>query len=174
MTASSSSPKDLKAEIKAAWAEMEAPPPQDMAIMEWEYGEDARDAFVGVRPVDVDIDSPGFLAATPLLELPSHAAAAYLGPYLVSLLQGFQLQQGFGVPVDIKTRAYTIYALSSPRFWTDIASPNLSDACVSVLAKVARFVVENGDVFQLSEEETRGLERLGRSVDRRLNPSGNR
>ena len=76
------SAEDLSAEIKVAWAAVDAPPPKDKAIMDWEYGEDAVKAFVGVRPVDVDIESVGFRSATPLLELPGNAAAAYLGPYL--------------------------------------------------------------------------------------------
>jgi hypothetical protein len=164
----------LKAEAQAAWAVMEAPPPQDMALMDWEYGEDAKNAFVGVRPADVDIDSVGFMSATPLLELPAHAAAAYLGPYLVSLLKGFQIEEVVGFPVDIKTRSHTIFAMASPSFWVDIAAPHLGDACVAVVGRVAHFVIEHGDVFELSEEEARGLERLLRSVDRRLNPSGGR
>jgi hypothetical protein len=142
--------------------------------MDWEYGEDAVRAFVGVRPDDVDISSVGFRSATPLLELPANAAAAYLGPYLVSLLKGFQIQKAAGFPVDVKTRSYTLFALAYPRFWTDIASPHLSDACVSVLGKVTRFIIEHGDAFLLSEEEAQGLERLVRSVDRRLKQSGNR
>ncbi|WMJ02459.1 hypothetical protein RBU55_13115 [Pseudomonas chlororaphis subsp. aurantiaca] len=165
---------DLKAEVKAAWAELEAPPVQDMAIMNWEYGEDAVHTFVGVRPVDVDINSAGFMAATPLLDLPAHAAAAYLGPYLTSLLEGIQIEEAVGFPIDIKTRTHTIFAMASPSFWTDIASPHLSDTCVSVLGKVAHFIIEHGDVFLFSEEEARGLERLLRSVDRRLNPSWTR
>jgi len=165
-------PQDLMAEVKTAWAGLDAPPPADMAIMNWEYGEDAVVAFVGVRPVDVDIDSAGFRVATPLLELPAHAAAAYLGPYLVSILRGFQIQEEVGFPIEIKTLSHTIYALASPGFWTDIASPHLNDACVSALGRVARFVIEHGDAFLVSKEETRGLERLVRSVDRRLKPSG--
>lgn len=171
MTMASSAPQDLRAEVQAAWAGLEAPPPQDMAVMNWEYGEEAKDAFVGVRPVNVDIDSVGFMAATPLLELPAHAAAAYLGPYLISLIKGFQIEEVVGFPVDIKTRAHTIFVLASPSFWTDIAAPHLGDTCVSVLGKVTRFIIEHGDVFQLSEEEALGLERLLRSVDRRLSPS---
>jgi hypothetical protein len=170
----SSDAQDLRAEVKAAWAAMDAPPPEDMRIMDWEYGEEAVRAFVGVRPDDVDISSVGFRTATPLLELPGSAAAAYLGPYLVSLVRGFQIQQVVGSPADVKTRSYTIAALTSPTFWTDIASPHLDDACVAALGKVVRFVIENGEAFLLDEEETRALERLARSVDRRLNPSGGR
>ena len=163
--------RDLKAEVKAAWAGVDAPPIDDMDIMDWEYGEAAVSAFVGVRPVDVDIGSAGFKAATPLLELPANAAAAYLGPYLVSLLQGFQIQEDVGFPVDVRTSSHTIFALSSPGFWTDIAT-HLSNACISVLGKVARFIIEHGDAFLLSEEEAGVLERLVRSVDRRLTSSG--
>jgi hypothetical protein len=42
------------------------------------------------------------------------------------------------------------------------------------LGKVTRFVIEHSEVFQLSSEETQGLERLLRSIDRRLNPSSSR
>lgn len=174
MTASSSNPANLRTEVQAAWAAVEAPPPQDMAFIDWEYGAEAKATFVGVRPCDVDIDSVGFAAATPLLDLPAHAAAAYLGPYLVSLIKGFQLEEAVGFPVDIKTRSHTIHTLASPNFWVDIANPHLNDACVSVLGKVVRFIVENGETFVLDDDEVRGLERLGRSVDRRLNPEGSR
>jgi hypothetical protein len=174
MSSTSTSPADLKAEVRAAWAEMEAPPAKDMAFLDWEYGADATRAFVGVRPVDVDIDDAGFLVATPLLDLPAHAAAAYLGPYLVSLIEGFQMEQALGFPVEVKTRVHTIFTLASPNFWIDIASPHLNDVGVSVLGKVTRFVIDHSEVFQLSSEETRGLERLLRSIDRRLNPSCSR
>ena len=164
-------PGHLKAEVKAAWAEVEAPPPRDMRVMEWEYGEDAVRTFVGVRPDDVDINCVGFMAATPLLELPANAAAAYLGPYLVSLLEGFQIEEADGFTIDVKTRSHTIFALSSPDFWRDIASAHLSDACVVVLGKVTGFILQHEDTFLLSEKEVRGLERLVRSIDRRLKQS---
>jgi hypothetical protein len=172
--AASTVARDLKVEVKAAWAVMDAPPPEDMEIMDWEYGKDAERAFVGVRPADVDIDSPGFLAATPLLELPGNAAAAYLGPYLVSLLKGFQIQEAIGVPVDTKTRAHTLFAMAYPDFWTATVSPHLNGACMSVLGKVTRFTLEHSDAFTLSEEEKRGLERLVRSIERRLKMLGSR
>ena len=171
MTVKLPTPKEMKAEIKAAWAELDAPNPNDMAFMKWEYGEDAVRTFAGVRPVDVDIDSVGFAAATPPLELPANAAAAYLGPYLVSLLEGFQIEEADGFSIDIKTRSHTISTLTSPDCWTDIASPYLSGPCLSVLGNVARFIVEHGDLFQLDENEERGLERLVRSIDRRLKQS---
>ncbi|SHN10896.1 hypothetical protein [Rhizobacter sp. OV335] len=174
MTTTPPTANDLKAEVEAAWAVMEAPPSQDMALMDWEYGEEAKAAFVGVRPADVDIDSVGFKVATPLLDLPAHAAAAYLGPYLVSLLEGFQVEQAVGFPIDIKTRSHTIFTLASSGFWVDIAAPYLGDACVAAVGRVAQFVVDHGDVFEPAEGDARGLERLVRSVDRRLNPSGSR
>lgn len=161
-------PRDLTAEVKAAWAAVDAPPIDDMDIMDWEYGEAAMHAFVGVRPADVDISSVGFKSATPLLELPANASAAYLGPYLVSLLQGFEIQEAVGFPVDVRTTSHTIFALSTPGFWTDVASPHLSTACVSVLGKVARFIIDHAEAFMLSKEEAQGLERLVRSVDRHL------
>lgn len=167
-SSAASTAKALKAEVKAAWAPVEAPPAQDMTFMDWEYGEEAVSTFVGVRPVDVDVDSVGFLVATPLLDLPARAAAAYLGTYLFALLEGFQMEEALGFPVEIKPRVHTIFTMASPGFWPDIVAPHLGDECVAVLGKVARFVVAHGDAFMLSEDETRGLERLTRSVDRRL------
>lgn len=171
MTDTLPTPVQLKAAVRAAWAEIEAPPPQDLKVIDWEYGEDAARTFLGVRPEKVDINSVGFMAATPLLHLPANAAAAYLGPYLLSLIEGFQIEEADGFSIDIKTRSHTIYALSSPNFWVDIASPNLSVACISVLGNVTRFIIEYENTFQLSEEEVRGLERLIGAIDRRLTQS---
>jgi len=99
----------------------------------------------GVRPVDVDIDSVGFAAATPLLELPANPR--------FGILPGGRPGRG-----PDKLRPH-------------IASPYLSGPCLSVLGNVARFIVEHGDLFQLDENEERGLERLVRSIDRRLKQS---
>jgi hypothetical protein len=49
----------------------------------------------GVAPMDVDTHSKGFFAATPLLDLPSRAAA-YLGTYLLALLRSLELQKAIG------------------------------------------------------------------------------
>lgn len=171
-SAAAATARDLKAEVKAAWATVAAPPAQDMAFMDWEYGPEAVQAFVGVRPVDVDLDSVGFLVATPLLDLPARAAAAYLGTYLIALLEGFQMEQALGFPVEIKPRVHTLYTMASPGFWVDIAAPHLDDACVAVLGKVARFVLTQKETFMLTDEEAWGLERVTRSVDRRLNAAG--
>lgn len=78
-------------------------------------GEAAR-AFVGVAPMDVDINCAGFLGATPLLELPHRACAAYLGPYLLALLSSIEDQRVMGTFGDIVTRAHIITGLESPCF----------------------------------------------------------
>ena len=130
----SPSAKELKAETVAAWAKVGPAAPEDVEMMDWEWGEEAVEAFLGVRPVDFDINSPGFMAATPLLDLSGPATAAYLGTFLISLLEGFQIQQVAGFPVDIKSRSHTIFVLSSPDFWTRVA-PFLSEACLSVVGR---------------------------------------
>jgi hypothetical protein len=39
--------------------------------MAWGWGEHAARAFTGVAPMDVDMRSKGFYAATPLFDLPA-------------------------------------------------------------------------------------------------------
>ena len=136
--------------------------------MEWGWGRQAAEAFKGVKPVDVDIDSAGFQAATPLLKLPARAAAAYLGTYLISLLDGIDLQEKAGFATDISTRAHTLHVLLAPNFWTEIAGPHLPHDCLEVVHEVADLLISERVAMALTDAEVAQLERLGRSIHRKL------
>jgi hypothetical protein len=154
--------------VKRVWSGIDAPSAEDMKYMEWGWGKQAADAFRGVKPVDVDIDSSGFQAATPLLELPAHAAAAYLGTYLISLLDGLDVQEKAGFPTDISTRAHTLAVMMAPNFYTDIAGPNLPPDCLEAVGEVADLLIAKRVPLALTDEEVAKLQRLTRSIDRKL------
>jgi hypothetical protein len=109
--------------------------------------------MTGVAPKDVDTSTSSFLACTPLLDLPSSAAAAYLGTYLLSFLEGMEYQEEHGVFFDLLTRAHTLNCLSDPNFWVRVIRPHLSSECQAALASVARFIRERRDSLALSPEQ---------------------
>lgn len=158
---------ELSTKVKRAWSGIDAPAAEDMRHMEWGWGKQAAEAFTGVRPIDVDIDSPGFQAATPLLQLPSRAAAAYLGTYLMSLLDGLDIQEKIGFPTDIATRAHTVAVMTAPNFWTDIAGPHLPHDCLKVVSEVADFLISRRVPLALADAEVAKLQRLTRSINRK-------
>lgn len=145
-------PAELAEAVRRAWDDVPAPPAEDLELMEWGWGEAAAREFVGVRPVDVDIESRGFYAATPLLDLPPRAAAAYLGTYLLSLLKGLRLQQVSGVFDDVLTRSHTLTCLTLPSFWERVV-PQLSPDCRRVLVDVARYLTTVSDELALTGEQ---------------------
>src|SRR5262245_60106281 len=106
--------RTLREAVRDAWASIPAPPADDLKYMAWGWGEEAWQAFVNIAPMDVDIDSVGFNAADPLLNLPPRAAAAYLGTYLLALLRSLEGQMVIGIFHDITTRAHTCTCL----IWT--------------------------------------------------------
>jgi len=139
--------------VRAAWASIPAPPAEDMQYMEWGWGQEAARAFVGVAPVDVDIGSRGFHAATPLLDLPPRAAAAYLGTFLMSLLEGIEFQQAMGLFDDIVSRAHTLTCLTLPDFWERVIRPWLPPQCRAVLAQVVSYLVAEQELLALTQEQ---------------------
>lgn len=159
---------ELLTKVKHAWAGIDAPIAEDLKDMEWGWGREAAEAFRGVKPVDVDIDSIGFQAADPLLQLPARAAAAYLGTYLISLLYGLDIQQKVGFPTDISTRVHTLSVLIAPNFWTEIAGPHLSPDCLEVVSEVVGLLISERDVMTLEDADVAQLERLRRSIHRKL------
>src|SRR5688572_8505297 len=108
---------DMEAAVRAAWSRIPAPPVDDVKWLGWSCGEESWRAFAGIAPMDVDISSPGFYACTPLLDLPPHAAAAYFGTYVLSLLRSLRLQEGTGLFGDLLTRAHVIHCLTNAEFW---------------------------------------------------------
>ncbi|GEM_PF-2374019 len=161
-------PLQLAEKIKDVWSRIEAPPVEDMRSMRWESGAEAAKAFTGVKPIDVDIESVGFEVATPLMNLPARAAAAYLGPYMLSLLDGLVIQENAGFPVDIMTRPHTLATMSAPNFWTDTVGPNLPPECQEVVGEVAAMIVAHRVALALTDKNVAKFERLIRAVRRAL------
>lgn len=154
--------------VRQAWADVPAPATQDLQRMAWGWGEDAARTFTGIAPVDVDIHSHGFAAATPLRDLPPRAAAAYLGTYLIALLDGLALQRQLGLFADIVTRAHTLACLTSADFWTEVVRPHLAPAQLAVLAEVVRFLATQQQALALDDEQIRTM------LDMALQDAGDR
>jgi hypothetical protein len=144
---------ELYETVREAWAPIAAPPEEDMKFMEWGWGENAARAFTGVAPVDVEIRSPGFHAATPLLDLPPRAAAAYLGTYLLSLLNGLEFQESVDLFDDVVTRAHTLTCLTLPRFWDNVIRKYLPPECQEAVVQVAHFLVSKRDALALDQKQ---------------------
>lgn len=161
-------PRELLNDVKRAWSAIEAPATEDMRHMEWGWGKPTVEAFTGVKPVDVDIDSTGFQAAKPLLKLPARAAAAYLGTYLISLLDGLDLQEKVGFPTDIATRAHTITVMTAPNFWAEIAGPHLPPDCLKVVGEVVDLMISMRVQLVLTDDQVAQLQRVKRSINRSL------
>ncbi len=125
--------------------------------MEWGWGEEAARALVGVAPIEVKIQSPGFRAATPLFDLPPRAAAAYLGTYLLSLLQSLQFQETDGLFYDIVTRAHIITCMTDSLFWQQVVRGQLPPSCQQVVADVARFMAAREEALALESEQVQTL-----------------
>jgi hypothetical protein len=121
--------------------------------MAWGWGEEAARTFIGVAPVDVDISSRGFYAATPLLDLPPRAAAAYLGTFIMSLLKGIEFQQAVGIFDDVLSRAHTLTCLTLPDFWERAIRPFLPPKCRDVLAQVVAFLASEKEALALTHEQ---------------------
>lgn len=143
--------------VRHAWAPVAAPPIDDLDMMEWKWGGSAAQAFTGIAPVDVDTDSPGFHAATPLMDLPPSAAAAYLGTYLLSLLQSLMLQESAGIYDDIVTRPHTLTCLTNPGFWNRVIRPHLTAPCLRATTEVARHLATRQDELALTTAQAQAL-----------------
>lgn len=143
---------DLIEAVREAWSGVPAPPAEDLQYVDWGWGEAAERALVGVTPMDVDITSAGFLGTTPLLDIPPRAAAAYLGPYLLSLLRGLSLQEQTGLFHDVITRAHVLNALSQEDFWRDVIRPFLSADVQRTLVDLAHYLASRRDLLGLAQE----------------------
>jgi len=139
--------------VRDAWAVIPPPPADDLQYMAWGWGDEAARAFVGIAPVDVDINSHGFHAATPLLDLPPRAAAAYLGPYLLALLRDLEFQKSVGIFTEVLIRAHVLTCLASPRFWERVVRPFLPAKCREVLRQVVSFLASEREALALTKEE---------------------
>jgi hypothetical protein len=143
----------MTADIRAAWSQIPAPPESQLQWIPSICSEDALKAFVGIAPVDVDVSSQGFLGCTPLLDLPPQAAAAYLGSYVLSLLDGLSLQEQSGLFLDIVTRAHVLHCLSNERFWRTVIRPHLPSECRHTLIALAEYLASRADLLGFSKGE---------------------
>lgn len=150
-------PRILQDAVREAWASVPAPPVDDLKYFAWGWGEEAAEAFVGVAPVDVDIESAGFYAATPLLDLPPRAAAAYLCPFLLSLLEGLEFQLKVGIFTDLLSRAHTLACLMMRNFWTDAIRPFLPPRCREVLTQVVALLAAEREALGLRPEQAAAM-----------------
>lgn len=139
--------------VRDAWAAVPAPPPEDLKFMAWGWGEEAARAFTGVAPMDVDTHTAGFAAATPLYDLPPRAGAAYLGTFVLSLLQSLEVQREVGLFGDVVTRAHTLTCLCLPSFWESAIRPFLPSRCRVVLAQVVTFLASERQALALTQEQ---------------------
>jgi hypothetical protein len=157
--------RELCVAVHEAWADIPPPPPEQLKYFEWGWGAEAARAFVGVAPVDVDRRSEGFRAATPLLDLPAPAAAAYLGTFVMALLESLDFQHRSGMPDDFLARAHTITCLTLPDFWERVIRPCLPARCHDVLAKVATFLASppEKEMLLLTDEQTAAMLTLARA-----------
>lgn len=146
-------PALLAAAVREAWSRVPTPPTEDVESLAWTCGEDVVDAFAGVAPVDVDVSSSEFLGCTPLLELPSPTAAAYLGSYMLSLLEGLAFQRSHVVFYDLLTRAHLIHCLGEPSFWQSVIRPNLPRECTEVLQRFCAYLASNSDLLALRRDQ---------------------
>jgi hypothetical protein len=153
-------------EVRRAWSDVPAANLDDIASIRIRSGKESAQAFEGVKPIDVDIESTGFLSATPLFELRPRAAAAYLGTYLIFYLDDYGIQLAAGVPTDVFNRAHLITFLTRPNFWADFARPHLDGKCIDALGKTVAFVIEHAEDLLLSDKEIDRLGRLLRSIRR--------
>jgi hypothetical protein len=153
----------LTAAVRIAWAQIPVPPAEDLKYLAWACGEDAWRAFVNIAPVAVDISAPGFLGCTPLLDLPPAAAAAYLGSYLLSLLEGLKFQEDNGVFYDVLTRAHVISCLSEPDFWQSVIRPHLPAECQAILVAFASYLASRRELLALPEERVDLIVALSKS-----------
>jgi hypothetical protein len=138
--------------VRAAWSTVPAPPPEDLDMLDWGWGEQAALALTNIAPTAVDIGSAGFLGCTPLQDIPPRAAAVYLGTYMLSLLQGVEYQEKIGVFHDVVTRAHLISCLTQPVFWQSVV-PLLTPACRQVLAIFCSYLISRQDLLALTPDQ---------------------
>jgi hypothetical protein len=155
---------ELCSAVHEVWADIPPPSPKQLKYFDWGWGAEAARAFVGVAPVDVDRRSEGFRAATPLLDLPAAAAAAYLGTFVMALLESLDRQQRSEIPDEFLARAHTITCLTLPDFWERVIRPGLPQRCQDVLAKVVAFLASPPakEMLLLTDEQAAAMPALAR------------
>jgi hypothetical protein len=136
----------LSEAIRNAWADVPAPPVEDLKYMARAWGEAAAREFIGVAPMDVDRDSSGFSTTESLLDLPPRAGAAYLGSFLLSALEVLELQKSGRELGNITYRAKIVFYLDLAVLWEHLW-PFLSPKCREVWVQVALYIASEHESF---------------------------
>jgi len=97
--------------------------------------------------------SVDFEATAPLFELPPRASAAYLGTYLMALLEGLVTQSRVGLFLDVVTRAHTLTMLDQDVYWSDVVEAHLDGAQRETLREVLALLVELSGMLNLDDEQ---------------------
>jgi hypothetical protein len=144
--------------VREAWSGFPAPPAEDLKAIQWECGEESVGTFAGVAPVNVDIGSVGFLGCEPLLAIPPEAAAAYLGTYMLSLLEGILYEEKVGIFHDLLTRAHLLHCLTRPEFWERVVSI-LPPEARQTMKEFCFYLLLRRDLLGLSEDQVEFIRR---------------
>ena len=147
----------MAAAIRAGWAWIPPPPAEDLKYLAWLCSEEAWKSLVNIAPMAVDLSAPGFLSCDPLFDLPPAASAAYLGSYLLALLEGMAFQQDIGMFSDIVTRAHVLHCLSDADFWQNVIRPHLPPECQEVLEAFALYLARHRELLALSAEQSQRI-----------------
>ncbi|MCP3140208.1 hypothetical protein [Pyxidicoccus xibeiensis] len=142
---------DLMRAVEEAWAEVPAPPLLELRLTGWGLSQEEADAFVDLAPMEVDIDSVGFLMAEFLFDLPPEAAAAYLGTFLRAVMQSLRDQERVGVFGDALTRAHLITCLKDRGFWEEVIAAHLTGRRLEVLLDVVEHLVRERKALGLDD-----------------------
>jgi hypothetical protein len=147
----------LSRAVEEAWADVPAPHLVDLRLTGWNWSQEEADTFIDVAPMEVDIDSAGFLAAAPLLDLPPQAAAAYLGSFLRAVMVSLHEQKVVRFFENPLTRAHVITCLKDQGFWEDVIRPYLSGQRLETLLEVIDYMVQEREDLALDAEDVRIL-----------------
>jgi hypothetical protein len=145
--------------IREAWSTVGAPDLSGVPATEFWDDRTAR-VFTGRAPLDVDITSGEFSTAEPLLDLPDAAAAAYLAPFLLALLQDLAFQLRFGMFTEIITRAHTISTLADEQFQEHVVRRELSPAAQRAVAQTVAVMLAHAEALAITPANRVGLARL--------------
>ncbi|WP_156339184.1 hypothetical protein [Chondromyces crocatus] len=149
----------LHARIRDAWSDFPTPHPDHLQQIAWAHP-GLLEAFAGVAPIDVKTTSNAFQGCTPLLDLRPEAAAAYLGPFLLSFLQGAQDQRTLGIFVDLIPRAHLLTCLGLESFWRCTIGPHVAPRAASTLAAFIDYLCRGRRDFAITEANAETMRTL--------------
>ena len=137
--------------VEEAWADVPAPFLREAPPISGSLTRSEAETFVDVAPMKVNVNSPGFLAATPLDDLPPQAAAAYLGTFLRAMMMSLHEQQTVKFFEDPLTRAHVITCLKEERFWERVVQPHITGKRREALGAVIECMIQNREDLGLDD-----------------------